>query len=155
MIVEWSILAEGMTQDARGALTVVGLAQTVGMAPKLPLAVKRAAIILLTGDNEEFIAGRPVNFSLKIEGPSGQIVCENQGVTPIAPNPFPDLPFGVTIAGEVAFIAHEYGRYVLTIEVQPVDHPRLEAKMNFYILAVAGHFDGVATSTSSGTGSFV
>lgn len=149
MIVKWVIMAEGLTQDARGALTVVGLAQSLLATPNLPTATKRAVVMLLTGDSDEFIPGRPIKFKTSIEAPSGEMIFEHQGSVPMGPNNFPGLPSGVTIASDITFTAKEYGRYFIKMSAQPADHPRLEAGLHFYVVNPEDSYDDSSTFSDS------
>jgi hypothetical protein len=130
---QWALIAEGVTADARGAVTAVGVAQTVLVAPALPAQAKRAVVALITGENKEFVPGRQFTFSGSVTGPSGKTLSGLSGAGAIGPLPYPDLPAGLSVAAEAAFTVTEYGRHVIKLVVQVGDDPDLEAEMDFYV----------------------
>lgn len=132
MNIQWVLMAEGITQDARGAVTAVGVCQTVLVAPTLPVQAKRAIVALITGENEEFVAGRQFSYSVSVADPSGRTLSALSGLGAIGPVPYPELPFGLNVASESVFTVIEYGRHVITLVVQAGDDPELTAEVNFY-----------------------
>jgi hypothetical protein len=139
MRVNWTIMAEGVTVDARGALTAVGLAQSVLSAPALPMMAKRAIVLLLSGTNDEFIPGQPVRFSFQIVAPSGEVLCEHKGSAPMAFSQFPEVPTGITISAEAPFTIKEYGRHLIKIATQPSGHPEMDAELEFFVMKPPGN----------------
>jgi hypothetical protein len=146
MKVEWALIAEGVTVDARGALAAVGLSQSVLATSVLPITVKRAVILLLTGPSDEFAPGRTVKFSFQVIAPSGEILSEHKGNIPMAANNFPELPTGITISAETGFTIKEYGRHLLEITAEPTGHSEMTSKLEFYVVQPQG--DGVSNPSS-------
>lgn len=133
MKIQWAIMAEGITQDARGAIAAVGLGQAVIVAPSLPTPAKRAIILVMNGDKSEFVPGRLVTFSVSVIGPSEKTLSVNGGQTPIGPIVWPDLPFGLNLASEVMFTASEYGRHVIKVTAQAGNDAELDTDVEFYV----------------------
>ncbi|HMH91057.1 MAG TPA: hypothetical protein VK586_08235 [Streptosporangiaceae bacterium] len=133
MKIQWALMAEGITQDARGALTVVGLSQSVVSAAALPVMLKRAVVVLLAGSDDEIDPGQPLHFATRVIAPSGEAICAHDGVVPMAPSKFPGLPARINIASESFFAVKEYGRHSITVTVRPGDHPDLCAELEFYV----------------------
>jgi len=131
--IKWAILAEGVTQDARGALAAIGVGQAVLSAAALPVQAKRAMIVLITGEKEEFAEGRHISFSASMIGPSGKTLAVQTGQMPLGPLPWPDLPFGLNLASELAFPATEYGRYEVRVSAQSGDED-LSVEEEFFIV---------------------
>lgn len=138
MKVQWALLAEGVTVDARGALAAVGLAQSVLIAPVLPMGAKRAIILSLSGPSNEFVPGKPVKFSFQVISPPGGVLFEHKGSIPMASNNFPELPTGVNISAEAAFIIKEYGRHVVNASVEPSGHSEMNVELEFYVMKPPG-----------------
>ena len=126
MKIQWALMAEGITVDARGALTAVGLAQSVLVAPILPIVTKRAVI-------SEFLPGNLVKFVVEITGPSGEVLSKHQGNVPMASSIFHDVPAGITLSAEMALMVKEYGRHLIKIETEPSGHPRMNAELEFFV----------------------
>lgn len=134
MKVQWALLAEGATVDARGALAAVGLAQSVLIAPVLPMGAKRAIILSLSGPSSEFVPGRPVKFSFQVVSPSGGVLAEHKGSIPMPSNTFPEVPTGVNISAEAAFTIKEYGRHIVNVGVEPSGHSEMNVELEFYVM---------------------
>jgi hypothetical protein len=155
MRIQWALLAEGITQDARGALTAVGLAQSVLATPALPAIVKRAVIILLSGDNDDFTPGEPVRFTFRVEAPSGEVIAAHDGTVPMVQAGFPGFPTGINLAAESVFTVKEYGRYVIKLTAQPGRKAELNTDLDFYVTtppdgSIPG-FAAVGTSATHGS----
>jgi hypothetical protein len=129
---QWALMAEGVTADARGALTVVGVSQTALVAPALPAQAKRAIVALITGENKEFVPGRQFTFSVSVTGPSGKTLSGLSGAGALPPLVYPDLPAALNVAAEAAFTVTEYGKHVIKLVVQIGEDSELEAEMDFY-----------------------
>jgi len=151
MKIQWALLAEGAIVDARGALAAVGLAQSVLIAPVLPMGARRAIILLLSGPSNEFVPGRPVKFSFHVVPPSGGALFEHKGSIPMASNNFPELPTGVNISAEAAFTIKEYGRHVINVSVEPSGHSEMNVELEFYVMKPPGE-SGTAPRNPESTG---
>jgi hypothetical protein len=133
--IEWALMAEGITQDSRGAVTAVGLAQALLVVRTVPVVMKRAVVLLLSGEREEFIPGRPLHFRVSVTGPSGEKLVTHEGIVPMSGSLNPvDLPGAATIATETAFQVKEYGRHSVKLAVQSTDQPELIGKLDFFVV---------------------
>jgi hypothetical protein len=152
MRIQWALLAEGITQDARGALTAVGLAQSVLAAPALPVMIKRAVVILLSVSIEEYAPGDPVRFTFRVESPSGESIAAHDGTIQMIIPAFPDLPIGINLAAESVFTVKEYGRHVVRVAAQSGNNDKLEIDLEFYVTTPPdGSIQNIATGGVSAT----
>jgi len=130
--IQWVIMAEGITTDARGALAAVGLGQSAIIVPAVPAQAKRAVIAQISGEKDELYPGLPVSFSVSVLDPSGKALSVNSGQVPIGPMPFPDMPLGLNLASEVMFMISNYGRHVIRVAAQVSDAPEMATEVEFY-----------------------
>jgi hypothetical protein len=151
MKIQWALMAEGITQDARGAVTAVGLAQAVLVVPAVPVQAKRAIVLLLSGESGEFIPGKPLRFRMSVTGPSDEDIARNEGGIPLASSLYPvELPGSAVIASETIFQVKEYGRHSVKLAVQIADQPELAAEVDFFVLRPSAITSEDSNSVSAG-----
>jgi hypothetical protein len=113
----------------------VGISQSVLIAPAVPVVAKRAVVLMLAGEKEEFIPGQPIHFTLRVLGPSDAEITSHQVTAPMPQSLNPrDLPGAANIASETIFSVKEYGRHAVIITVQIADHPELSYELDFYVV---------------------
>lgn len=135
MNIQWLLMAEAVTQDARGAMTAVGVSQTVLVAPELPIQAKRAVIALISAEQGEIGSGDKVAFSISVISPAGDVLSKNAGHADIQPPPWPDLPPSFNLASESVFTATDYGCYRIMVTVRVAENPELVSESSFWVIA--------------------
>ncbi len=133
MKLQWIIMAEGITQDARGAFTAVGIGQGVISTPVLPLQSKRAVIAVISGDHDELVPGRLVSFSISVFSPSDKPLNVNTVQAPVGPVIYPDLPVGLNLASEILFSTSEYGRHLVRVTAKIGEGRELTGEVEFHV----------------------
>lgn len=115
MKLEWVLLAEGLGQDARGAVTAIGINQNVLTVQKLPVTTKRAIMAHITGENDSLNSGDKLSFRFRVISPSEDTVSTQGGQILLGERPHPELPVSIDVPVEVIFDVTEYGPYRLTM----------------------------------------
>jgi hypothetical protein len=136
MQIEWTMLAEGIGQDSKGAITLIGVNQTVFGTPTLPAMTKRSLLShLILSPGETLVLGERLTFHVRMEAPSGKTLAASSGAIGIGSlPPWPELPASIDIPGEVGFMVEEYGTHRLVIEVTTPDGSELSDSVNLYVV---------------------
>jgi hypothetical protein len=116
MNIEWMLLAEGVTQDARGALTAVGLNQNVFAADEFPAHTKRAVVTRLSGLSED----TRLSFRYAVTTPSGRTLTAQGNDIELGKRRVASLPASLDLPGEFVVSVSEYGEH--RIEFEATDH---------------------------------
>lgn len=132
MKLKYVVLAEGMAQDARGALTVLGLNQNVQVVTELPVPTKRAIIAYLDMTDAEFTDG-PFAITFSVISPSGKTVMANSSQGTFQPHPW-KIPPTVTVMGEFSFPVDELGEYELRVSVRSDKDDGAEGRVGLYVV---------------------
>src|SRR5262245_7170339 len=91
--VEWLGLAEGVTQDARGALALVGVNQNVIQAPSLPHTVKEVFVLyVVDNEGDTLTEGTDVTVDFRVESPSGTILTAARSAAKLSQKSFSAIP---------------------------------------------------------------
>ena len=135
MEIEWILLAEGLGQDAKGAITAIGLNQNVLTAPSLPATTKRAVITHLVAGQGTVKAGDKLNLRFSVTSPSGQVIAAQTAQATIGPLPWPDLPSSSDFPIELVLTFYEYGTHKFEVDVQASDSEQVKGYLDFYVMA--------------------
>lgn len=112
MRMEWLLLAEGVTQDARGAWTAVGLNQNVFAAESLPGHTKRAVVTRLTDLPDKAL----LHFRFAVVGPSGRTLAAQESDLELGGRRLAALPASLDIPAEFVLSITEYGEHRIEFE---------------------------------------
>ncbi|MGV9282335.1 hypothetical protein [Streptomyces sp. NPDC003730] len=117
MRIDSVLLAEGVTNDARGAFTAVGVNQKIISSAVLPFAVKQNLVLVFTDEAEdsEFSApeGKDFSVSVRLFDPEGQASFAVSQPLPKVGKSWVDLPALLNLVVEVPVSGSRYGRYSL------------------------------------------
>jgi hypothetical protein len=138
MKLEWIILAEGLGQDAKSAITAIGIGQNVLIAPTLPAVTKRAILAHFVidktdDDTEPLKEGDKLLFRVSFVSPSGKVIQAISAPATLAPMPWPDLPASIDMPAEMLLTCPEYGRYEIIIEADLPDGKTINGHLDFYV----------------------
>jgi hypothetical protein len=134
--VEWLGLAEGVTQDARGALALVGVNQNVIQAPSLPHTIKEVFVLYVVDDEgDTLIEGTDVTVDFRVESPSGAILTAARSAAKLSQKSVSAIP-----AVHLQFIAEsllrfeEYGIYAVRCTVETTDQQSVSEEKRLYVI---------------------
>lgn len=134
------VLAEGVTADARGALTLVGVNQRTIVAGSLPFPVRQKVVISLTDEDqgpdghmfEELPDG---DLTIRVTDPSGTLqFAINQGFK----MPKVDRPAGapqiVNIIADIVLSGTSYGKYTAQATFRTTDAEEFAKEFPIYVV---------------------
>lgn len=137
------VLAEGVTADARGALTLVGVNQRVIVAGSLPFSVRQKVVISLTDETqgplgqafEDFPNG---DLSALVTDPAGtrQFVI-NQSFKVPKENPPEGLPKIANIIADIVISGTTYGEYTARVSFRTTDGDEEAREFPIYVVPAA------------------
>ena len=133
MRIESIVLAEGLGQDSRGALTAIGLSQNVYIAESLPATTKRAVVVHMT----ECAEGESLAFTFTVKDPSGKVNSAQSGEVRLGKALFRDLPVGADLPVETAITFTSMGTYTIGIEVRQSDGTTHNASVPLHVVEPA------------------
>lgn len=86
LAIDWLGIAEASANDARGALTLIGVGQNVVVAPQLPHREQRVLVISVLDENGSDLNGRDdgISLALEITSPSGRTLLANTQLVPLS-----------------------------------------------------------------------
>ena len=142
MKMEWILLAEGLGQDAKGAITAIGLNQNILAAPSLPATTKRAVVAHLVADDEPLETGDKITLRFSVTSPSGQVVAAQTAQATVGPVLWPDLPAISDLPVDMVLTFNEYGTHRFEVAVQTTGGEELEGQIDFYVVAPAQSLAG-------------
>ena len=131
---EWVLLADGVGQDSRGAVTAIGLNQDVLSFPSLPAAAKRAVVAHLTEGAGVLKAGDKFSVMFKVTSPSDKVIVAQSGQVVVGQVQWPDLPVSTSLPVELAINFSEYGTHRIEVTVQAPDGGELNGHVDFYVV---------------------
>jgi hypothetical protein len=136
------LLAEGFGHDAKGAITAIGVNQSVVIAPTLPATTKRALLVHLSDDEGLLRPGTKLHFSIAVYNPSGRALLAQSGQIALGEKPWPDLPATVDIPAEFTLTTNEYGEHSITAQVQFDGTEAIESSIPLHVVpAPAGSIE--------------
>jgi hypothetical protein len=114
---EWFILAEGIGQDAKGALTLIGINQNALVTGALPVITKRALVAHIVDDADGLNEGDEVSATFKVSSPSGAVIAEPTTKLMVGLRRLKSLPAEIDIPAELGLEVKEYGTHKINVEV--------------------------------------
>lgn len=131
MKIDWVILAEGVTQDARGAVALVGLGQNLLVTETLPAGTKRAVVTHLS----DLPVDRELRFRVALTTPQGRVLSAQESSLRVGPPPFAGIPSaGLDIPIEFAVGVTEYGTHLFECELtDPEERITLSGSVEFIV----------------------
>lgn len=133
MKLDWMLLAEGFGQDSKGAITAIGLNQSVLLASSLPTTTKRAVLVHLVDEEDSLKPGGKLHFSFAVHSPSGRVLLAQSGQLVVGGKIWKDLPASVDIPAEFTFTAYEYGAHRIMAQIQHEDIDSVECSVPLYV----------------------
>lgn len=133
MKLDWMLLAEGFGQDAKGAITAIGLNQSILISASLPATTKRAVLIHLVDEEGSLRPGGKLHFSFAVHSPTGRVLLAQSGQLTVGEKVWADLPASVDIPAEFTFTAYEYGVHRIAAQIQADDIDTLECSVPLYV----------------------
>jgi hypothetical protein len=137
--VEWLGVAEGSTQDARGALALVGVNQNVIQAPILPHTMKEVIVLYVADDDGDTLTeGTDVTVDFRVESPNGTILSAARSAAKLSQKSFLAIP-----AVQLQFVAEsllrfeEYGTYTIRCTVETADRQSASEEKRLYVIEPA------------------
>lgn len=127
------LLAEGFGQDAKGAITAIGLNQSVLVSASLPATTKRAVLIHLVDEEGSLRPGGKLLFSFAVHSPSGRVLLAQSGQLAMGEKVWKDLPASVDIPAEFTFTAYEYGVHRIAAQINYDDTDSVECWVPLYV----------------------
>ncbi|MEU5999072.1 hypothetical protein ABZ837_14730 [Streptomyces sp. NPDC047197] len=125
------LLAEGVTGDIRGAMTLVGYNQRVVKVPSLPFSFKQVLVVSLRGEVEN---SSPAQLSVNLVPPEGgsafAFTQQVQLPTPTAK----DVPSFTNIAMDIPFAGISYGLYEIKVSWREVGQDPQDRGMDIFVL---------------------
>jgi hypothetical protein len=142
---DWLGIAEGSTNDARGALTLVGVGQNVMAAVEFPHREQRVLIVtVLDEDGTDLGQDATFGMTFDITAPSGRVLIANHQTltTAQASNPAgipPDIPArGIQLVWNLNLEVTEYGPHTVRVEIEIPGQEPLSRTRKIYVVAPPG-----------------
>lgn len=133
MKVEWILIADGIGQDSRGAVTAIAINQNVIIAPTLPDVAKRAVVAHITEAPGVIKRGDKINVSFRVISPSGDILAAQSGQVTVGQIIFPDLPVTTDLPMEFSMSLSEYGTHKIEIRVDLAGREHSEGAIELFV----------------------
>lgn len=134
MRLDWMILAEGLGQDSRGAITIIGVNQNVFETPLLPGVTKRAVLVHFVDDDRDLKIGDQLNFRVRVVSPSEEVINAQGAQATVGPSRWPDLPLSIDFPIEIVMNCPEYGSYRIELDAQFPEGVTLKGSVILYVV---------------------
>jgi hypothetical protein len=128
------ILAEGLGQDSRGAITVIGVNQNVFETPSLPGITKRAVLVHLVDDDRDPKIGDQLNFRVRVVSPSEEVINAQGAQVAVGPPRWPNLPLSIDFPIEIVMNCPEYGPYRIELDAQFPEGVTFKGSVILYVM---------------------
>jgi hypothetical protein len=137
--VEWLGLAEGSTQDSRGALALVGVNQNVIQAHSLPHTMKEVFILYVADDDGNTLTeGTDVTVDFRVESPKGTILSAVRSAAKLSQKSFSSVPaVYLQFVAESLLRFEEYGMYTVRCTVETTDGHSASEEKRLYVIEPA------------------
>ena len=156
LAIDWLGIAEGSASDARGAVTLVGVGQTVVIAPSLPHKEARAVMVVVLDDDGSVLVDpdSPVALTLEIRSPSDKLLLATtqtfstrQAINPAAiPEGVPTRGFQLVMSLNLEFT--EYGPHTIKVSISVADNDSVERIRRLYVVPPAPAGQALAAAAS-------
>lgn len=133
MRIDWMTLAEGLGSDANGALTLIGFNRNVFVSTSLPAVTKRAVLLHVSGDREEFEGREKLQVAFSVTAPSGRVLLAQTAGLTLGASPWIDIPAGLDVPAEFGLNLTEYGDHVIRAELDFEGTQQLSAETILYV----------------------
>jgi hypothetical protein len=147
------VLAEGATNDARGALALVGVNQRAISVDSLPFRITQKVVIGFTDESQEspgtFSDETPSgDLSINVQDPAGnsQFSVNQSFKIPRVPKPRPDVPQFSYIVADVFISGASHGIYTAEVTYRCVSGEVESRKFALYILPFPASVSNSAVS---------
>lgn len=137
MKLEYILLAEGLGQDSKGAITAIGLNQNVFATASFPATTKRAVIAHLVHDGKPLQPGDKITLRFTVTSPSGKMIAAQTAQATVGQIAWPDLPVTSDLPAEMLLTLNEYGTYRFEVAVQMPDGEEMTGQIEFYVVVPA------------------
>jgi len=121
---DWLGIADGATNDSRGALALVGVGHNVIVARSLPHQTQRVVVVMIVDpEGTSLQEGTAVQFDFRLTSPSGRTLVANSQTVNIGPNvTLIELPTdvpgrGFQLVAGLALQITEYGPHTISAAV--------------------------------------
>jgi hypothetical protein len=146
------VLAEGVTSDARGALTLVGVNQRAVSVDSLPFRITQKVVVGFTDESPEspglFSDGTPSgDLSIDVKDPAGnsQFTINQSFAIPKQPKPRPDVPQFSYIVADVVISGASHGIYIAEVAYRRVSGEVESRRFPIYIVPSSASISNSAT----------
>lgn len=133
MRLEWVIMAEGLAQDAKAAISAISIGQNVAISPTLPFITKRALLAHLIEDDDAVKTGDQLTYRVSFISPTDKTLNAVTASASVGSFAWPDLPRAIDLPVEMILNCPEYGRYRFEVEVTLPDAVVLSETIDFWI----------------------
>lgn len=130
----WVILAEGIAQDARNAISLIGVQQNIQPAPELPVTTKRAVLANVEFGEDAPTNGQKYTVRFTVTSPSGHIILAQGGQGAYSGSPWKEVNAGISVMGEFPLTLTEYGRHVVSVDVESDSHGAVRGTADLHVV---------------------
>lgn len=139
MLLDYVIVAEGVGQDSRGAMTLVAVDQVALIAQTLPISVARLLIVrAVEARVGELTAGADLSMRFQVTSPSGDTVAAGSVTGKGGERVLPDIPVAIQVILQVQFQAPEVGEYRVAVTLSPSTGSEVNAETSLYVVSPPG-----------------
>lgn len=135
----WVLLAEGIAQDSRNAISLIGVGQNIQPATRFPISTKRAILANVEFDEDVPAAGQKYTVRFTMTSPSGQTILAYATEGTYVESPWQDITAGISVMGEFQITLTEYGCHVMSVDVASESHGTVRGSVNFYVAKPPGN----------------
>jgi hypothetical protein len=132
MRLDYALLAEGVGQDSRGAITLIAVDQLILATATLPIQVNRVLAMRAIEETNE-LQDATVTLRLTVLSPSGDTISATSGMGALGPRLFADVPGMLNVQSMFAFLATEYGEYKINAHVTAAGGTELSVSIPFNV----------------------
>ncbi|MFE6091182.1 hypothetical protein ACFQ7M_04235 [Streptomyces massasporeus] len=131
MNIDYVLLAEGVTADIRGAMTLVGYNQRVVNSPTLPFSFKQTLVVSLSG---EMTKGAQAQLSVNLNTPEGGSAFAFTQPVQVPSPTLKGIPASTNIAMDIPFTGVSYGAYKLKVAWREAGQEAEERELELFVV---------------------
>ena len=136
MLLDYVIVAEGIGQDSRGAVTLIAVDQVALIAQTFPVSVSRFLVVRAIEENVgELLPGADLSMRFTVASPSGDIVAAGSVAGKGGERVLPGIPVAIQVILQVQFQAPEVGTYRLAVTLSASAGSEVSAHTYLYVLS--------------------